>query len=87
MAVNDAKDSGVVFVLKFELALYILMIRFKHTMFSNRQTHYSNYPLTLVHQNILFTSAPKQVKIFSISGMLTASQGLEEITTGVYNTK
>lgn len=50
MAVSDANDSGAVFVLKFELALYILTIWFKHTVFSYRQAHCSNYPQNLVHQ-------------------------------------
>lgn len=84
MATNDANDST--FVLKFELALYILMIWFKHFIFSYRQAYCPNYPLTLAHQHKLLTFALKQGKIFSLAGMLTASQGLEEIATGVYNT-
>lgn len=87
MAVSDANDSGSIFVLKFELALYILMIWFKHSIFSYRQAHCSNYPLSLVHQHKLFTYVPKQKIIFSFAGMLTASQGLEEIATRVYNTE
>lgn len=63
MAVNDANNSGAVLVLKFELALYILMIWFKHTIFSYRQAHCSNYSLTLVHQHKL--CALKQGTIFS----------------------
>lgn len=84
MATYDANNSA--FVLKSELALYILMIWFKHFLFSYIQAHCPNYPLTLAHQHKLLTFALERGKIFSFAGMLTASQGLEEIATGVYNT-